>query len=129
MKMTIEEKLKALILIRYNSIREFVLEIGIPYSTLNSVFLRGVNNSSIATIVKICKALGLSVDALADGKIEYTKEPRPINDRIEIKELLSHTKEVLTANDFITLNGKPATDEDIKSIIETIEIAENINKK
>ena len=119
MKMTIEEKLKALILIRYNSVREFVLEIDMPYSTLNSIFLRGVNNSSVSTVIKVCKALGISADALADGKIQYTKETETAE--IEIKELLNHTKDILETNDFITIDHEKMTDIEREYFIEKIE--------
>ena len=67
--MTIEEKLKNLILERYHSIREFAIYIDMPYTTLDSIFKRGIGNSSVTNIVKICKALHISTDALADGEI------------------------------------------------------------
>ena len=67
--MTIEEKLKNLISERYHSIREFAIYIDMPYSTLDSIFKRGIGNSSVTNIVKICKALHISTDALADGEI------------------------------------------------------------
>lgn len=67
--MSIEEKLKDLILSRYKSIREFTLEIDLPYTTLDSLFRRGINNSSLSNVLKVCKALHISGDALAQGKI------------------------------------------------------------
>lgn len=67
--MTTEEKLKNLIKERYHSVREFAIDIDMPYSTLDSIFKRGIANSSIANVVKICKALHISTDALADGEI------------------------------------------------------------
>ena len=38
--MSVESKLKELILKRYNSIREFTQEIDIPYSTIDSILRR-----------------------------------------------------------------------------------------
>ena len=67
--MTIEEKLKQYIKSRYSSIREFTIRYDIPYTTIDSVFKRGINNSTISTIIRICKALGISADELADGRI------------------------------------------------------------
>ena len=58
--MTIEEKLKELILNRYHSIREFTIQHDIPYTTMVSIFKRGVDNSSLTNIIKICKALNIS---------------------------------------------------------------------
>lgn len=65
----IEDKLKILILTRYKSIREFSIAIGMPYSTIDTILKKGVNNTSISNIFKICKNLNISVDALADGQI------------------------------------------------------------
>jgi hypothetical protein len=65
----IETKLKGLILNRYKSILEFTKSIGMPYSTFASIFNRGIVNSNINNIIKICAALGISADALAVGEI------------------------------------------------------------
>ena len=73
--MTIEEELKAYILSRYNSVREFTIQADIPYTTLDSIFKRGIGNSSVNNVIKICKALKISADALADGNIkQYIKK-------------------------------------------------------
>lgn len=69
--MTIEKELKELILQRYGSILEFTKKINIPYSTIDSIFKRGVLNSNIANIIKISEALNISVDGLAEGKIIF----------------------------------------------------------
>jgi len=65
----IEDRLKALILEKYKSIREFAIEIQLPYSTLDSIFKRGVHKASITNIINICRALGISTDMLAAGEI------------------------------------------------------------
>ncbi len=67
--MIIEEKLKSFILERHKSIREFCLLIDIPYTTLDSIFKRGIGNSSLTNVIKVCRGLNISVDDLADGKI------------------------------------------------------------
>ena len=69
MTMSIEEKLKNLILSRYKSIREFTQIADIPYSTFSTIINRGIDNSSVTNVIKICKTLGISADALADGHI------------------------------------------------------------
>ena len=68
--MNIETKLKEYILERYNSVREFTIKHDIPYTTVVSIFNRGINNSSVSNVIKICKALHISADALADGEIK-----------------------------------------------------------
>ena len=129
--MTIEEKLKDLILRRFKSVREFSNEFDIPYTTLKSVLSRGIGNSSVSTIIKICKALGISADALADGEIVPIKERKsiPINDRIEVKEILDDTKDILTHCGFITLEGKPVGKAGVESILDAIDIGVEMAKK
>lgn len=67
--MKVEENLKNHILSRYKSLREFTILKDIPYTTLDSMLKRGIGNSSVTNVIKVCKALNISVDALADGKI------------------------------------------------------------
>lgn len=69
----LEKDLKDLILSRYKSIREFTIEINLPYSTVDSVLKRGVNKAGINTIITICKALKIDTEKLADGIIEDAK--------------------------------------------------------
>lgn len=129
--MTTEEKLKELILTRYHSIREFTIKAEIPYSTLDSIFKRGIGNSSVTNVIKICKVLGISADALADGEIVPVKERKsvPINDQIEVKEILDDTRDLLTHHGFITLDGKPLGKAGIESIIDAMEVGVEIAKK
>ena len=128
--MTIEEKLKELILKRYNSIREFTIAIDMPYTTMDSIFRRGIENSSVCNVIKICKALGISVDALADGEI-YTSKPRttPAKDMLEVNDILDSTKDLLTHSGNITLDGVPISQDGIESIIDAMDVGVEIVKK
>lgn len=129
--MTIEEKLKEYILRRYHSLREFTIAHDIPYTTLYSIFRRGLGNSGVTVVAKICKALNISVDALADGEI------KPLNDRstvlldetIEINDIIEETKDLLSCNGTITLDGKPIDKSDINSIINAIDIGVEMAKR
>lgn len=82
--MTVEEELKALILASYKSIREFSIALKMPYSTLDSIFKRGVENASIGNIIKICTALDLSVDELAAGRLAARQAPITSPDETEL---------------------------------------------
>ena len=68
--MTIEERLKEYINSRYDSVTEFCMASGISSSTIFTVFKRGINSTSTKTILKICNALGLDVQALTQGEIK-----------------------------------------------------------
>ena len=129
--MTTEEKLKDLILKRYHSVREFTIAIDIPYTTMSSIFKRGIDNSSISSIMKICKALGISVDALADGEIRLAKARSEISpdEPLDIEDVIANTKDVLIHTHNITLNGNPISKSGIDSIIDTLEVGIEIAKK
>ena len=103
--MSIENELKDLILSRYKSVREFSNLIDMPYSTIDSIFKRGVGNASITNIIKICETLQISADDLARGKIVHreTESKNPISplssDEIELlnnyRELNKQGKEYI----------------------------------
>lgn len=60
--MTLEEQLKSEILTKYKSIRAFTEVIQMPYSTLDSVFKRGIGNAGVVTVLKVFQALDLDME-------------------------------------------------------------------
>lgn len=69
----LENKLKELIINKYGSIRQFSIKINIPYTTVDSILKRGIDNSNVGNVIKMCKALNISIDNLLDnGKIIST---------------------------------------------------------
>jgi hypothetical protein len=141
--MTIETELKNLILSRYRSIREFTISEDIPYTTVDSIFRRGIGNSSVSVIIKICKALGISADELADGRItsiiEYRSTRRESSH--EIRDHLNRFKLELSSIGDLTLDGEPIDKDIIAAIAQGIEVSyetivrynknvkKNVNKK
>ncbi len=67
--MTIEEQLRDLMIKKSGSVNKFSQEIGVPQSTIFSIFQRGVGKANINSIITICKALRISTDELANGRI------------------------------------------------------------
>lgn len=127
--MSIEEKLKEYILERYASIREFSHIINMSYSTLDSILKRGVSNSSVTNVIKICKALNISADALADGEIQTINTYKP-NPRIfEVEEILADVKNQLSDLNGLTIGGRPADPKSIETIIQAMNIGEEMAKK
>ncbi|MFB6364513.1 helix-turn-helix domain-containing protein [Paenibacillus elgii] len=51
---------------RRGSRRAFAEEIGIPPTTLQSMLSRGVGRASIDNVIKVCKALGITVEQLEE---------------------------------------------------------------
>lgn len=64
----LENKLKRLIIEKFGSVRQFSFSIGIPYTTIDSILKRGIDNSNVGNVIKICKALDISIDNLLDNK-------------------------------------------------------------
>lgn len=126
--MTIEKKLKDLILDQYSSIREFTIKIDMAYSTLDSIFKRGIQNATLSNILKICDALHISADALANGEIEYTIDPVK-KETHDISEILANTKRQLLTDHALMFNGKPADEESIQSILDAMEVGMEIAKR
>ncbi len=54
------EILKRVILTEYKSIRQFSVEMDIPYSTLVTALERGIGGMAYSTVIRICDALRLN---------------------------------------------------------------------
>lgn len=57
--MTREQKLRNLILDKYDSLRQFSKEADVPYSTLMTLLSRGIAGASFDTVIQICKKLDI----------------------------------------------------------------------
>lgn len=119
----IEEALRELILAKYETMVNFSAEIGMSNSTLASIINRGIHKASVNNIIKICKALNISADALANGQI------KPLNNEIsekwqfkDMSELAAFIKITLTTNE-LTINGEPLTQDDIQDMLDQIELS------
>jgi hypothetical protein len=60
LKMTKAEILKAEILKQYKSVRQFAIEMGIPYSTLVTALDRGIEGMAYGTVIRMCDRLSLN---------------------------------------------------------------------
>ena len=101
--MTTEQKLKNLILSRYKSVREFSLKIKMPYSTVATIFSKGIEKTSVTTMIPICQELGISLDELVKGNIVFVDtEPRST----EVMDLVIRFKDQLISGT-LTFNGQP----------------------
>lgn len=62
--MTPEEFIKQRILSEYKSVRAFTQEIGVSYSTVDSMLKRGVGGAGVGTVLKVCNALNIDIESL-----------------------------------------------------------------
>lgn len=132
--MSTEDKLKEYILEKYKSLREFVMIADMSYSTVDSILKRGIDNSSISNVMKICKVLDLSVDELAEGRLtpikrDYYVQDVGIVETEDISQILENTKKRLTHYTNLTLDGKKVDRNTVSTIIQAIDIGEQMAKK
>lgn len=124
--MKIENKLKNYITERYGSVRAFAVHHNIAYTTVFSVLKRGIDNSSVTTIVRICDALNLSSDHLAEGRMVFKSD---LTNTIEIKEPKIDLNDILTQckwtlkNNSVELDGHVLTEKDIDTLTTAIDIS------
>lgn len=59
-KMTKAEILKKEILKQYRSVRQFAIEMNIPYSTLVTALERGIEGMAYGTVIRMCDKLSLN---------------------------------------------------------------------
>lgn len=123
--MTVEDRLRNYILSQYRSMLEFTEMNDIPYSTMKSVLERGVTKSSISSIIKICDALNLSVDALANGELRHFEDWPPKNNNgepLNVYYLLEETKTKIRKQKSLVLDNKIVDIEAIEPIFDAIDV-------
>jgi hypothetical protein len=122
--MTIEEKLKKHILTKHKSIREFVKYADLPYSTVDGILKRGIANSSIGNVLKICKALQISADELANGKIVPTSKQAPRHVFFaEIPEMLEYMRNHPDEYSDLTVDGQPLNQVEWETMLNSLTLS------
>lgn len=81
-------KVLAKLIDQRGSRRAFAEEAGIPPTTLQSMLQRGVGRASIDNVIKVCKALGITVEQLD----EMAKNPDA--DLDDVKTIAAHRDEI-----------------------------------
>lgn len=119
--MSIEESLKQLILDRYGSVREFTTQAHIPYTTLATIFKRGIQNAKALNVITICSALHISADALAEGKIVTVYKSVPQH-TVNVEEIFEETKNRLLSAETLLLDGEPIDLDMVDSLIDDIDV-------
>lgn len=97
-----------------------------PYSTISTIMNKGIQGTSVNKIITICQALGISTDDLAEGRIV------PLNRNItttKVEDLIDDLKHKLMNTENLTIDDKPATDEELQAVINALEISLEIGKR
>lgn len=124
--MTIEERIKAMIISKYGSMREFSKQIGMSQSTLSTIMTRGIHNASISNVLKICKALRISSDELAHDRIVPVEKHPHLTD---IDSIILITKNNIQDLKDLTIDGQIMTDNEIETLIDALDIGVGIIKR
>lgn len=128
--MTIENKLKRYIMTRYSSLREFTIKSDIPYSTVNAILKRGIANSSLSNVSKICKALNISLDELEHNRIVPLDSSDNTEEVVELENVVQYYKFKLQKSENILLDDRRLTDNEKFFIMDSLEIMlEQIRKR
>lgn len=72
-----ERNLRALIKSKYRSVREFAAKAEIPYTTVATILNRGILNSTVSNVIKICNALNLDIHMLTKGELVEAAPDNP----------------------------------------------------
>ena len=83
--MSIEQELKQLMIAKSSSVRQFAIDVELPYTTIMSMLNKGIGNAGVNKIIKICDYLKIDVDALAErvGTIESVEYVEATEDEIK----------------------------------------------
>ena len=120
--MTVEEKLKDLILKEYKSLPNFANKSGIPYQTIISILKRGINKASISNIIEMCRTLEISVDELADGRIVPVNEDRYHKALTDLEVVVANKKQDYAEFANFTIDGEPITESEYETLIESLQL-------
>ena len=121
--MTIEEKIKMMILEQYGTFTEFCNVIDMPNSTLTGIMNKGIHNANITNIFKICRALDISADELAHNKIvPRGKKLQSLNGMTDVEEIIRYMKMNIATYSNLTLNGKTLSEDDIETLLDAIDL-------
>ena len=87
-----EQQLRELIELKYGSVRQMALKIDMPASTINSILNRGILKSNVDNIFKICSALDIRPESLAEG-IDFHEQDENSSDIVAIYNQLDEDRQ------------------------------------
>lgn len=125
--LSIENQLRELIVERYDTVVNFSKIVGIKNSTIASILARGVNNSTVDNIIKICNELQISADALADGKIISCDDRKKSEKTLD--QLVSDIKRDISNNEKIILDDSPLSESEKIMLLDFLDMGADYIKK
>ena len=92
-----EQILKNEILAQYKSVRQFAIEMEMPYSSLMSALDKGVSGMAYETVISICRKLGINPTNFSKNGIENGNS---------VDELSDHSKRLIAYYSKLNVDGK-----------------------
>lgn len=98
---------------------------GIKYSTLRTIFYRGLDNTGGSNLLAICKTLGITLDGLCRDEIEFsTADPSLVSFRSEQNRFFN-----LMLDGKVEIDGVVLSDEELRLIDDMISAAADIVRR
>lgn len=105
-----EERLMQLIKERYRSLRNFSIESGIPNSTLNSMFKKGLGGTAVDTVMKVCSLLGYDIYSLTNQTDEISATDRAFfSDYLKLDSSSKELVKIVTAHQLSLIQQKESS--------------------
>lgn len=132
-----EEVLKNYICMKYKSVRQFTIDKDLKYSTVAAILSRGLGRAGIDTVIEICDALNIDVDALIKKGIIVEKPSENFHIRAQRRlEAYSIFAQILQNSNNFTIDNIPLSPEEgkifnagIEALIETIRRLRKLDKE
>ena len=124
--MSIEEKLRRYILLKYGNFIDFCEASGLKNSTLSTIFKRGLMTTTTDKFFAICRTLNISADELANGRIvDLNDRSKGLVDVVMDYELDDYSTE--NSNILIAASGAENLDDDEREKLNRdIEMVKNL---
>lgn len=126
---TIEDKLKGYIVENFGSVKNFAELTAVPYQTIVSILLRGIQSGKFGNIENMCHVLGISMDELSKGRIDS----RPIINlqnvsrmNRDLPTLIRQYTRFVKHEGKITLDDEPLTDEEYTLLWDSLNVVTEI---
>lgn len=126
---TIEDKLKGYIVENFGSVKNFAELTAVPYQTIVSILLRGIQSGKFGNIENMCHVLGISMDELSKGRIDS----RPIINlqnvsrmNRDLPTLIRPYTRFVKHEGKITLDDEPLTDEEYTLLWDSLNVVTEI---
>ena len=127
--MTIEEKLKEMILAEFKTVQGFADKAGMKYQTAVSILKRGIDKASVQNIIKLCNTLGISVDELAKGRIIPANADNRLNPLTNLESIIDIAKRNYADYATMTIDNQPITENEFYTLIESLELGVSLVKR